>query len=134
MHISLMGYRKIDFCVNLLRIVYGLLFIVVGLDKFFMVVTDWSKYVSPQLMAALPVALVTFLQVFGVIEILVGLYILFVRRCGGGFAAAILLVLIAINLLMFGRLYLDIAVRDLVMAVGAIVLAKLNCVKHEITE
>src|SRR5262249_5710006 len=59
-----------------LRLAFGLVPVLAGLDKFTYLLADWSKYVSPVARAVLPVAPTTFLYVAGVIEIVVGLAIL----------------------------------------------------------
>lgn len=111
-----------------LRWTYGLIPLLAGLDKFFNLLADWSTYVSPTLEALLPVAPTTFLYVVGVIEVAVGLMILtrWVRL--GAWLATGWLVAIALNLILGG--YLDIAVRDLAMAVGAYTLARLAEARH----
>jgi hypothetical protein len=76
----------------------------------------------------LPVAPATFLHVVGLIEMVGGLMILtrWVRL--GAYLAAAWLSAIALNLILAGRF--DIAVRDLVMAVGAWTLAQLAAVRR----
>jgi hypothetical protein len=65
----------------------------------------------------LPFAPSTFMMIVGVIEAAVGLMILTRFTRLGAYVAMVWLVLISINLMMAG--ILDVAVRDLVMAVGA---------------
>lgn len=106
-----------------LRVVFGLVPILAGLDKFANVLADWKSYIAPWAEPLLPVSPSVFLGIVGVIEIAVGVLVWtrFVRI--GAFAAAAWLSLVAINLLLAG--YRDIAVRDLVLAVAAFSLARL---------
>jgi hypothetical protein len=113
-----------------LRLAFGLVPVLAGLDKFTYLLTDWSQYVAPAARAVLPVAPETFLYVAGIIEVAVGLAILTRWTVLGSYVAAVWLTLIAGNLVLAG--YFDVAVRDLVMAVAAVTLARLTEV-HEAT-
>ena len=112
-----------------LWLTYGLVPLLAGLDKFFNLLTDWTKYVSPLVAHLLPVSPQTFLYAVGIIEIAVGLMVLTRWTRLGAWIAAAWLVLIAINLLTLGMF--DIAVRDLAMAVGAYSLARLAELRQE---
>jgi hypothetical protein len=94
-------------------------------DKFFNLLTDWSMYLSPAAAALLPLDPATFMRVVGVIEIVVGLAILTVATRVGAWVAMVWLIGIAVNLAMSG-MFLDLAVRDLEIAVAAYVLARLT--------
>jgi uncharacterized membrane protein YphA (DoxX/SURF4 family) len=110
----------------LLKIVLGAVPIVAGLDKFTNLLTNWEKYLNPAVSQLVPAA--TFMRVVGVVEIAAGALVLFgnhrVARVGAYLVAAWLLC-IAVNLLAMGQ-FLDVAVRDFVMACGAYTLAKLE--------
>jgi uncharacterized membrane protein YphA (DoxX/SURF4 family) len=106
-----------------LWLTYGLVPLLAGLDKFFNLLTDWTKYVSPVVAHLLPVSTQTFMYAVGIIEIVVGLLVLTRWTRIGAWIAAAWLVLIAGNLVTMGLF--DIAVRDLAMAVGAYTLARL---------
>lgn len=108
-----------------LRVTYGLIPVLAGLDKFLNLLTDWTRYLSPAIANVLPVSAPTFMRVVGVIEIAVGILILTRWTRLGAYIASAWLVLIALNLLISGS-YFDIAVRDLAMAVGAWTLARLS--------
>jgi uncharacterized membrane protein YphA (DoxX/SURF4 family) len=101
--------------------------IIAGLDKFTNLLTYWPKYLSPMIERMLPASMSpeSFMYWVGVIEVAAGLMVLsnFVRW--GAYVVCSWLVGIAINLLSTGQ-YFDIAVRDLVMSVGAFALAKLT--------
>jgi uncharacterized membrane protein YphA (DoxX/SURF4 family) len=107
-----------------LRLTYGLVPIVAGLDKFTNLLVDWKQYLSP-LAANLPVSASTFMMIVGVIEILAGAIVLSRHTRLGAYVVAAWLVGIGLNLVTTGK-YFDVAVRDVVMAVGAFALAKLS--------
>ena len=106
-----------------LRLTYGLVPLLAGLDKFTNLLANWANYMSPQVAGILPVSVPTAMKLIGVVEILVGLMVLSKLTRIGAYIAAAWLVLIAVNLVMLGTL--DVAVRDLAMAVGAYTLARL---------
>jgi hypothetical protein len=108
-----------------LRLTFGLVPFLAGLDKFFNILTDWAQYQSPLLQQFLPISATSFMYVVGVIEIAVGLAILTRWTLPGSYVAMAWLVAIAANLLTTGK-YLDIAVRDLALAVAAYSLAVLT--------
>jgi uncharacterized membrane protein YphA (DoxX/SURF4 family) len=117
--------EKLDKSWWTLRLVYGLVPIVAGLDKFTNLLTDWKQYLNPLVVRALPFSPQTFMSIVGVIEIVAGILVLSRLTRIGAYVVAAWLVAIAVNLVMTGH-YFDVAVRDLVMAVGAFVLAKLT--------
>jgi uncharacterized membrane protein YphA (DoxX/SURF4 family) len=106
---------------NLLKYTFGLVPIVAGLDKFTNLLTDWEKYLHPGMVSMLPFSPHVFMVIVGIIEILAGIIVL-VKPAVGGYIVAAWLTLIALTLLASGN-YLDVAVRDLVMAIGAYSLA-----------
>lgn len=108
---------------TLLKFTYGLVPIVAGLDKFTNILTDWSQYLGSGLQDMIPFEAYTFMMIVGVIEIVAGVLVLTKTKIGAYIVAA-WLTLIALTLILSGS-YLDVAVRDLVMAIGAYVLAKL---------
>jgi uncharacterized membrane protein YphA (DoxX/SURF4 family) len=111
-----------------LRAVFGVVPIVAGLDKFFNLLTHWEQYLSPIATRVLPFGAGTFMRVVGIIEIAVGLLILTKWTRVGAYIASAWLVLIALNLLTTGH-YLDVAARDLGLAVGAFALGRLEEVR-----
>ena len=110
-----------------LKLVFGIVPIVAGLDKFTNLLVDWSKYIAPAFASMLPFSGRTFMYIVGVIEIVAGLGVL-ATRWTRTFAiiVGIWLLCIAVDLLL-GRFY-DIAVRDVVMAISAFCLARLAAV------
>lgn len=113
-----------------LWLTYGLVPLLAGLDKFFNLLTDWPKYLSPWIANLLPMSAQTFMYAVGIIEILVGLMVLTRWTRIGAWIAAAWLVLIALNLATLGLF--DIAVRDLAMAVGAYTLARLAELRQDV--
>jgi len=109
---------------TVLKYTFGILPIVAGLDKFTNLLTDWSHYLAPGIGALLPFSVGTFFIIVGIIEIIAGI-IVFLRPVVGGYIVMVWLLLIALTLLFSGS-YLDVAVRDVVMAIGAFSLAKLS--------
>jgi uncharacterized membrane protein YphA (DoxX/SURF4 family) len=115
---------------TLMKFVYGLVPIVAGADKFTNLLTTWDQYLNPSLAGMLPFSPGTFMQVVGVIEIVAGILVLVKPKVGAVVVGA-WLALIALTLLASGR-YLDVAVRDLVMAVGAFVLSRLTKITEQL--
>ena len=109
---------------NLLRITFGVVPIVAGLDKFTDILTHWEDYLNPSIAGMLPFSPHTFMMIVGVIEIVAGIIVL-IKPAIGGLIVAAWLTLIALTLLL-GGIYLDVAVRDLVMAIGAFSLARIS--------
>lgn len=118
---------KINCAWWLLKVTYGLLFIAAGVDKFFNVITVWSKYISPMVFVYVPVEQNMLITAVGICEIVIGLAILTKLTRLGAYLAALWLLVIAANLLSMGLgIFVDVAVRDIVMAMGALALAKLT--------
>ena len=108
---------------NLLKLTFGIVPIVAGLDKFTNLLTHWENYIHPGIAGKIPFAPHTFMMIVGVIEIIAGIIVL-AKPTIGGYIVAAWLMLIALTLLASGN-YLDVAVRDLVMAIGAFSLARI---------
>jgi hypothetical protein len=108
---------------QVLKYTYGLVPIVAGFDKFTNLLTNWKDY-HESLISMFPFTAATFISIVGIIEIAAGLLVLFRPKIGSWVVMA-WLILIAFTLIFSGR-YFDVAVRDLVMAVGAFSLAKLS--------
>ncbi|NVB83176.1 MAG: DoxX family membrane protein [Kofleriaceae bacterium] len=114
-----------------LRLTYGLVPIIAGLDKFTNLLTDWTKYLSPLATKVIPVSPPTFMHGVGIVEIAAGALVLDKRTTRfGGYLVSAWLAGIGINLLTTGK-YFDVAVRDLVMAVGAFTYAKLTEIRAQ---
>jgi hypothetical protein len=114
-----------------MKFTYGIVPIVAGADKFINLLTSWQEYLNPSLAGILPFSPGTFMQIVGIIEIAAGVLVLIKPKIGA-LVVSVWLALIALSLLASGR-YLDVAVRDLVMAVGAFVLSKLTAITESYT-
>ena len=108
---------------NLLRLTYGIVPMVAGIDKFTNLLTHWENYLHPGIAGMLPFTPHTFMMIVGVIEIIAGLIVL-AKPAIGGYIVAAWVALIALTLLASGN-YLDVAVRDLVICIGAFSLARI---------
>jgi uncharacterized membrane protein YphA (DoxX/SURF4 family) len=119
------GQRVVDTAWWTLRLSFGLVPLLAGIDKFLNLLTDWPKYLAPAVVHLLPMSPQGFMYVVGLIEIAAGLAVLLTPWTKQfAYVVAAWLTCIAINLVL-GRFF-DIAVRDLVMAVSAVTLARLT--------
>ena len=101
-----------------------------GLDKFFNLLTDWTLYLNPLATRLLPVTPQTFMHVVGIVEIAAGPIVLSRLTRLGAYVVALWLAVIALNLLVMGK-FLDVAVRDVGLAVAAFTLSQLTAVREE---
>jgi hypothetical protein len=109
----------------LLKVVYGVVPIVAGADKFLNLLTDWTQYLPAFVPGLTGMSAATVMAVVGVVEIAAGALVLSKLTRLGGYVVAAWLALIAVTLLLQWR-FVDVAVRDLVMAAGALTLARLT--------
>ncbi|HEY8931079.1 MAG TPA: hypothetical protein VIM55_17880 [Mucilaginibacter sp.] len=109
---------------TILKFTYGLIPIAAGADKFTNLLTNWSNYLNSSLKAMLPMSDHVFMMIVGVIEVVAGILVL-INPQKGGLLVSAWLILIALTLLA-GGCYLDVAVRDIAMAIGAFSLSKLS--------
>ena len=108
---------------QILRFGFTVAPIIAGLDKFLHLLTDWDKYLAPVVSNTLGVRPHTFMMVVGAVEIVAGIVVAIHPRFGGYLVAAWLAGII-IDLLLVGG-YLDVALRDLGLLLGALALARL---------
>lgn len=106
-----------------LKLTFGIVPIVAGLDKFTNLLTNWVDYLGNN-KSMIPFDPMTFMKMVGVIEIIAGILVL-VRPLIGAYVVMAWLICIALQLIIGGH-YFDVAVRDLVMAIGAYTLAQLT--------
>jgi uncharacterized membrane protein YphA (DoxX/SURF4 family) len=119
--------RVIDTSWWTLRVTFGVVPLVAGLDKFLNLLTDWPHYIAPSLAHLLPMSPQAFMHVVGLIEIVAGLAVL-LTPWTKQFAYVVAAWLTGIALNLIAARFFDVAVRDLVMAVGAVTLARLTSV------
>jgi hypothetical protein len=105
-----------------LRLTYGLVAFAAGFDKFLHLLTNWEMYVSPWVASLVPGGTTRLMHAVGIIEMAVGILILTRWTRLGAYVASGWLLAVACNLLLAG--FLDIAVRDIAMSVGAWALAR----------
>ena len=108
---------------RLLHIGFAVLPIVFGLDKFTNFLTDWTQYLAPFLPDMLGVSKQTFMYGVGVVEIIAGILVALKPRYAAYVLVAWLAGIIG-NLLILGS-YLDVALRDFGLLLGALALARL---------
>lgn len=108
---------RVEKVATILKWTYGLVPIAAGADKFVHLLTDWDKYLAPIVTDIIPLSSGTFMSIVGIVEILAGILVL-VKPKIGSLVVSLWLVGIVINLLLLGQ-YFDVAVRDLVMSIGA---------------
>jgi uncharacterized membrane protein YphA (DoxX/SURF4 family) len=108
-----------------LRIVFGVVPVVAGLDKFTNLLVHWDKYLAPFIANVSGLRPATFMHLVGVIEIVAGLLMLFTPWTKiWAWVVALWLWAIALDLIIAG--YYDIAVRDIVMGISSVCLARLT--------
>ena len=107
---------------QLLKYAYGITLTLIGFDKVLRtnVIANWEGYVSDFALSVLPVGATTIVLALGIAEIVVGLLMITVATRLAAILAIATLAVIIVNLLSMG-LY-DIAARDALIALGALVL------------
>jgi hypothetical protein len=98
--------------------------LVAGLDKFTHVLTNWDQYLAPLIAGLLPVSGHTFMLFVGIVEMTAAVLVA-VRPRIGAYVVAAWLLGIVVNLLLIPG-YLDVALRDIGLALGALALARLS--------
>lgn len=127
--LNLHGIGSVGSVLTLLKYTFVIVPVVAGLDKFMYLLTDWEKYINPSLLSILPVSGAVFMKIAGIIEIAAGILVI-LRPAIGGLVVAAWLSLIGLTLIA-GGIYLDVAVRDIVMAIASFSMAKLAAINHQ---
>jgi len=104
-----------------------------GLDKFFNRLTNWDMYLNPVIPQMLHVMPAAFMHVVGIVEMAVGILVFTRFTRYAAYVVMAWLLAISANLVSQG-LFLDIAVRDVELALGAFVLAKLTEIREGASE
>lgn len=107
----------------LLRIGFVALPLLMGLDKFTNILTDWPGYLAPWIIAILPLGAQAAMYVVGVIEIVAGLAVA-VRPRLAAWVVAVWLLGIIVNLVTYPGFF-DVALRDVGLLVAAVALGLL---------
>lgn len=108
---------------KILKTVFIILPLAAGIDKFTNLLTNWSQYLNPMVTDMLPISAPNFMKIAGVIEIIAAIIVITKPKLGGYLISA-WLAMIALSLIA-GAMYLDIAVRDIVISLAAFSMAKL---------
>lgn len=109
--------------------------IIAGIDKYFNYLVDWSIYLNPIISAYLNLTTETFMYIFGIVEIFIGLLVL-IRPKFGGYLIMALLIGISINLISMQSHYhehyqhimkhYDVALHDIALFICAYVFVLLS--------
>ena len=97
--------------------------ILAGIDKFFHLLCNWDQYLAPWISKLSPIGGHQLMLAAGVVEVFAGILVALKPRLGAPIVGA-WLCLIILNLLTMGT-YLDVALRDLGLALGAFALWRL---------
>ncbi len=109
----------------ILYLTLGIGFVLMGIDKFTNILTNWPGYLSPALTSGLQTSPQTILIIVGIIEILLGVLILINRTTRiGAYLLAAWLFLSTINLVLAE--YYDLALASVMMGFAAIALGVLT--------
>ncbi len=112
---------------TLLRAGFTVLPIVVGVDKFFDRLVDWTQYLWVGVPNTLHISAASFMHGAGIVEIAAGVLVLLVPQIGGAVVAAWLAGIVT-NLMLVAfdhHVYWDVALRDFALMIGAIALVLL---------
>jgi hypothetical protein len=109
---------------QILHIAFTVAPVVAGIDKFFHFLVNWDQYLSPIVPRMLGIPAHSFMLGVGVIEVIAGFLVAVAPRIGGC-VVGLWLCGIIVNLLTIPA-HLDIALRDLGLALGAFALARLS--------
>ena len=107
---------------RLLRFAFIVAPLVMGLDKFFNLLTQWPKFVCPLIANRVDPQL--FARAIGPVEMMAGVLVLIRPRLGAIIVAAWLLLIIVDLLLIPG--YYDVVLRDVGLLLAALALARLS--------
>lgn len=118
------GNQSANQAFQILRFGFTVAPILAGFDKFFHLLVDWDKYLSPIANNVLGGHGHQFMCVVGFIEIVAGVGV-FLKPRFFAYVVSLWLLLIIINLLTIPGYY-DIALRDLGLALGALALGRLS--------
>lgn len=109
---------------QILHLTFTLAPLLVGIDKFFHALVDWSMYLAPWIARLSPIDANSLMKAVGVVEIVAALIVAFRPRIGA-WIVFVWLLLIVVNLLTFPGFF-DIALRDFGLALAALAFAKLS--------
>src|SRR5712691_964940 len=108
---------------QLLHWAFVILPIVAGANKFFEALGPWQTSVAPLFSDLLGVSVRSITYAIGATEVIMGIVVAFTPRLGGWLVAAWLWGIVVSQL--FGPGYVDVALRDAALSLGALALARL---------
>jgi uncharacterized membrane protein len=111
---------------RLLHVGFVVLPLLMGLDKFTNVLTDWPGYLAPWMVELAPFSAQTAMYIVGVVEIVAALAVA-VKPRYAAYVVALWLAGIIVNLLTYSGFY-DVALRDFGLLIAALALARLAAV------
>jgi hypothetical protein len=117
------GSSHADLARTMLRTLFTVAPIAFGLDKFLGLLTDWEQYLAPWIDDLVPGSAHQAMLAVGAVEVVAGLVVAVAPRFGSLLVAGWLAGII-VNLVTMGD-YLDVALRDFGLLVGALALAVL---------
>ncbi|MCG7309601.1 hypothetical protein [Brachybacterium sp. ACRRE] len=107
-----------------LRVGFVALPLLMGLDKFTNLLTDWPGYLAPWIVGILPIGAQTAMHLVGIVEIVAGIAVA-VRPRLAAWVVALWLLGIIVDLLSYSGFF-DVALRDVGLLVAAIALGLLS--------
>jgi len=108
---------------RILQVAFTIAPIVAGIDKFTHVLTNWDQYLAPWIAGSMPFSGHYLMLAAGVVEIAAGVLVFLKPRVFAPVVGA-WLCLIIVNLVSMGA-YLDVALRDVGLALSAFALGRL---------
>ena len=109
---------------QLLKLAFGVIPVLAGLDKFESSLGSWTKYAAPAIVAQSPVDLAHLMYAIGLFEVFAGFLVIALPRMGALVIAG-WLALVMINLVLAGG-FRDVALRDFGLFLGALALSELS--------
>lgn len=108
---------------RILHVAFTIAPIVAGVDKFTHLLGNWDQYLAPWIAASAPISGHHLMLAAGIVEIAAGILVFLKPRVFAPVVGA-WLCLIIVNLVSMGA-YLDVALRDLGLALSAFALGRL---------
>lgn len=108
---------------QILHIAFTVAPIIAGLDKYFHLLVNWDQYLAPWIARLSPIGGHGLMLAVGAVETIAGVLVAFMPKIGAPIVAAWLF-LVLLSLTSTGS-YLDVALRDLGLSLGALALWRL---------
>ena len=109
---------------NVFRFSYGLIIMAIGIDNYLNILVNWSEYLNPIIPSFFNTDAKTFMYYIGIFEIFSGTLVLLSPKIGG-YLISFFFFFTSVNLISQFK-YFDIALRDLILAIGAFSFARLS--------